>query len=281
MLVSGSGLEKDAWRGLMVPLLLLPLLYSIVEKVRAAGTVASEVTTESLRAALELLTRPRDSAAAEVAPARRPSGTNCFQASSFATICIRLSRMCSRSISAARNRRSSLSRSTCRCSTSTRFRSRELCAASRFRFTRSIRRCSFSSVVLALFRGGRFVLGSGSSWPHDLRFLAATVLDSGDSHDGAGEPIEELQDDVEGAGLPSVLSLNMSEEDMNGWCKSSILTVVERWSAAVDAIKLVAMNEFNAASEGREYGTAWASMLVVGDEDDYCNKSCEKIEYSR
>jgi hypothetical protein len=39
-----------------------------------------------------------------------------------------------------------------------------------------MRRCSFSSSVFARLRGGRFVLGSGRTWPHDFRFL--TVLPS-------------------------------------------------------------------------------------------------------
>lgn len=66
---------------------------------------------------------------------------------------------------------SSLSFSAWSSSTSCRLRSRELWAARRLRFTRSMRRCSFSSSVLARLRGGRFVLGSGSTWPHDFRFL--------------------------------------------------------------------------------------------------------------
>ena len=40
---------------------------------------------------------------------------------------------------------------------------------------RSMRRCSFSSSVFALLRGGRAVFGSGNSWPHDLRFLTGFV----------------------------------------------------------------------------------------------------------
>ena len=57
-------------------------------------------------------------------------------------------------------------------SVSARLRSRELWAAARFRLIRSIRRCSFSSSVLARFRGGRAVVGSGSDWPHDFLFFA-------------------------------------------------------------------------------------------------------------
>jgi len=34
-----------------------------------------------------------------------------------------------------------------------------------------MRRCSFSASVLARFLGGRFVVGVGSSCPHDLRFF--------------------------------------------------------------------------------------------------------------
>lgn len=45
-----------------------------------------------------------------------------------------------------------------------------------------MRRCSFSSSVLARLRGGSAVFGSGSTWPHDLRFL--TGRDS--EPDGAG-----------------------------------------------------------------------------------------------
>lgn len=78
-------------------------------------------------------------------------------------------------------------------STSSLLRSRDDCAARRLRRTRSTRRCSFSSSVFARFLqgqvvndgggrgeneseahlGGRFVLGSGRTWPHDLRFLEA------------------------------------------------------------------------------------------------------------
>jgi len=39
-----------------------------------------------------------------------------------------------------------------------------------------MRRCSRSASVFARFRGGRFVVGSGSSWPHD--FLFFTGFDS-------------------------------------------------------------------------------------------------------
>jgi hypothetical protein len=63
-----------------------------------------------------------------------------------------------------------------------------------------MRRCSFSSSVLARLRGGRLVLGSGSTWPHDLRFLTglpsepvgAGVDDDGDmswADEGAGEGV--------------------------------------------------------------------------------------------
>jgi hypothetical protein len=45
------------------------------------------------------------------------------------------------------------------------------------RLIRSIRRCSFSSAVLARLRGGRLVFGSGSAWPHDLRFFAGLAAD--------------------------------------------------------------------------------------------------------
>lgn len=76
-----------------------------------------------------------------------------------------------------------------------------------------MRRCSFSSSVLARLRGGRLVLGSGSTWPHDLRFL--TGLLSVD--DGAGVCVEgsELYRD-EGAG----------EGELYGTWRSSILMVV-------------------------------------------------------
>lgn len=74
---------------------------------------------------------------------------------------------------------------------SCRFRSRELCAARRFRFTRSMRRCSFSSSVFARLRGGRLVFGSGRTWPHDFRFLTGfEALLS-----GAG--VDEGSDDLE------------------------------------------------------------------------------------
>lgn len=76
-----------------------------------------------------------------------------------------------------------------RASTSWRLRSRDDCAARRLRRTRSTLRCSFSSSVLARFLegrsavvrrtrydhvsylGGRLVLGSGRTWPHDFLFF--------------------------------------------------------------------------------------------------------------
>jgi len=79
----------------------------------------------------------------------------------YESICCCMSLMCA----------SSCSLRAMRDSTSCRLRSRELCAARRLRLTRSIRRCSFSSAVFARFRGGRFVFGSGRTWPHDLRFF--------------------------------------------------------------------------------------------------------------
>jgi hypothetical protein len=39
-----------------------------------------------------------------------------------------------------------------------------------------MRRCSFSSSVLARFRGGRVVLGSGSSCPQDFLFFAGLLV---------------------------------------------------------------------------------------------------------
>ena len=63
-------------------------------------------------------------------------------------------------------------RATARVSVSCRLRSRELWAAARLRLIRSMRRCSFSSSVLARLRGGRAVVGSGRVWPQDFRFLA-------------------------------------------------------------------------------------------------------------
>jgi hypothetical protein len=42
-------------------------------------------------------------------------------------------------------------------------------AACLLRNTRSTCLCSFSSAVFARLRGGRFVFGTGSSWPQDLR----------------------------------------------------------------------------------------------------------------
>lgn len=66
------------------------------------------------------------------------------------------------------------------CSTSCLLRSREDWAARRFRRTRSTRRCSFSSAVLARFLGGRFVLGSGRTWPHDFLFLVVFFSGAGE-----------------------------------------------------------------------------------------------------
>lgn len=40
-----------------------------------------------------------------------------------------------------------------------------------------MRRCSFSSAVFARLRGGKFVLGSGRTWPHDLRFFVVFPSD--------------------------------------------------------------------------------------------------------
>jgi hypothetical protein len=62
-----------------------------------------------------------------------------------------------------------------------------------------MRRCSFSSSVLARFRGGRLVLGSGSTCPHDFRFLtdlpsAAGVDEACDmsrADEGAGEGVSK------------------------------------------------------------------------------------------
>jgi hypothetical protein len=53
-----------------------------------------------------------------------------------------------------------------------------------------MRRCSFSSSVLARLRGGRLVLGSGSTCPHDLRFL--TDLESPFADEGAGDDCEDV-----------------------------------------------------------------------------------------
>lgn len=50
-----------------------------------------------------------------------------------------------------------------------------------------MRRCSFSSSVLARFRGGRLVLGVGSSWPHDLRFFVGFLSSSFDDFSDSGE----------------------------------------------------------------------------------------------
>jgi hypothetical protein len=58
-----------------------------------------------------------------------------------------------------------------RASTSCRLRSRDDWAARRLRRTRSTRRCSFSSSVLARFLGGRQVLGSGNGCPQDFLFF--------------------------------------------------------------------------------------------------------------
>lgn len=54
-------------------------------------------------------------------------------------------------------------------------RSLELWAAALLRLMRSMRRCSFSSSVFARLRGGRVVLGSGSSCPQDFLFLAGLL----------------------------------------------------------------------------------------------------------
>jgi hypothetical protein len=96
---------------------------------------------------------------------------------------------------AATRSASSWSFSDCIESYSCRLRSRELCAAKRFRLTRSMRRCSFSSSVLARLRGGRLVFGSGSTWPHDLRFFTGLPSEA----DGGGEPdMEESERGVAG-----------------------------------------------------------------------------------
>lgn len=54
-----------------------------------------------------------------------------------------------------------------------------------------MRRCSFSSSVLARFRGGRLVFGSGNSCPHDFLFLAA--LDVTTMRSGAGVSEDDLE----------------------------------------------------------------------------------------
>lgn len=75
-----------------------------------------------------------------------------------------------------------------------------------------MRRCSFSSSVLARLRGGRLVLGSGSTWPHDFRFLAG------------------LPSQVVGAGVDEACDMSCADEAGEGVSKgtwrSSILMVV-------------------------------------------------------
>lgn len=104
-----------------------------------------------------------------------------------------------------------------RASTSMRLRSRDDCAARRLRRTRSTRRCSFSSSVLArflslisiyfidvrdkMYLGGRLVLGSGSCWPQDLRFLTGFFS-------GAGVPSTET--------LPRTESPNRLDSSSHG-----------------------------------------------------------------
>ena len=76
-----------------------------------------------------------------------------------------------------------------------------------------MRRCSFSSSVLARLRGGRAVLGSGSTWPHDFRFL--TGFDSEPAEAGVSDVSEQEGKDVyAGEGMSK------------GTWRSSILIVV-------------------------------------------------------
>jgi hypothetical protein len=106
-----------------------------------------------------------------------------------------------------------------------------------------MRRCSFSSSVLARLRGGRLVLGSGSTWPHDLRFLAD--LPSGATDDGSDASGEG---DCEGVG------------DM-GTVRSSILMVVEMGSTVGGGVS---------GSEDIIAGVVivWANIWAVYKESD-------------
>lgn len=80
-------------------------------------------------------------------------------------------------------------------SVSCRLRSRDDWAARRFRRTRSTRRCSFSSSVLARFLGGRLVFGSGSTWPQDFLFLVGFLSpDSSGSGDGESKAPGDMED---------------------------------------------------------------------------------------
>jgi len=82
-----------------------------------------------------------------------------------------------------------------------------------------MRRCSFSSSVLARFRGGKAVLGSGSTWPHDFRFLTGF----GSVANGAG--VDEGSDEQGNEACAG-------EGDSKGTWRSSILIVVGTGSVA-------------------------------------------------
>ena len=123
--------------------------------------------------------------------------------------------------SSARRTASSASRALFCCwrsSISTRFRSRELCAARRLRLTRSMRRCSFSSSVFARLRGGRLVFGSGSTWPQDFLFLTGldSLEDDGVPTDGDDAPGARR----EGSTTEGVLGVETSSICSWGICRS-------------------------------------------------------------
>lgn len=155
-------------------------------------------------------------------------GCRCFKASSWRAIWLMTSRE-------MRSWSSSLSFSAWRSSTSCLLRSRELWAARRLRFTRSIRRCSFSSSVLARLRGGRLVLGSGSSWPHDFRFFTDRAFSEpgGDGCDGCD--VGGARDGVEklGAVRSSILMVVVEAGSIVGSgvreCTEIMAGVVTAW----------------------------------------------------
>lgn len=86
----------------------------------------------------------------------------------------------------------------------------DFCAAARFRSTRSTRRCSFSSAVFARFRGARFVVGVGSCWPHDFRFL--TGFFSGSCFNLASSSLEVFSCEMSGMFVESKFNGDVSRE---------------------------------------------------------------------
>lgn len=81
-----------------------------------------------------------------------------------------------------------------------------------------MRRCSFSSSVLARLRGGRLVLGSGRTWPHDFRFLTC-------------------RDSVAG-GVPVGCEVGGARDGVLKLVRSSILMVVEAGSNVGGGVRL-------------------------------------------